>query len=166
MTYIKLFLAGFGFLFFMHLVIYNYKPYVVIESLVNGFFGGLAFMGLGLVNYITAKASGVAKGETFKTLYEFEDVKNMEINQLKQSIRNGYIGRKIYICKDTENALIFKTAPSLRSLGTYVEYVFFQKEKQTIIKVKTNPIFKTIIIDYAASYLEMNYAKKILSSLR
>ncbi len=165
MNYLKLFAAGFGILFFMHLIVYNYKPYVMIESLVNGFFGGLAFMALGLVNYIAGKMAGVPEGETLRTIYEFEDVKNMGITQLKQAVKNAYSGRKIYISKDTENALIFRTPPSFKSIGTYVEYFFSQKDGKNSIKVRTRPIFKTIIIDYGASYGEMKYAKNILSGL-
>ncbi|MEW5951218.1 MAG: hypothetical protein GX447_01835 [Elusimicrobia bacterium] len=165
MTYIKLFAAGFVILFFIHLIAYNYKPYVIIESFINGIFGGLAFVLLGLINHIIGKSVGLPKGETLKTVYEHEETKSSSPAIIKETLKNFYSSRKMIPHREEENLIVFRSPISFKSIGTLIEYSLKTENGKTNIRLKTKPLFKTVILDYGASYSEMKYAKEILSKI-
>lgn len=165
MIYLKLFFTGFAILFFLHLIIYNYKPYVMIESLVNGMFGGLSFILLGFVNYLAGKSLNLPDGETLKTIYEFEETKNSSPSIIKDSLKNFYSSRKMKPHEEKEDFISFRAPVSFKSPGTLIEFSLIKDSEKTIVKVRTKPLFKTVILDYGASYSEMKASKEILSKI-
>lgn len=165
MTYLKLFSIGFAILFFIHLILYNYKPNVMFESLIYGFFGGISFIIIGLTNFIAGKAIGIKSGETLKTLYEHEEIKKASVYAIKNHLKNFYAERKTKIYAEKDDMIMFKTPISFKTLGTLIEYRFQTQPEGTLIKVITRPILKTIIIDYGASYQEIKLAKEVLSKI-
>ncbi|GAB4030350.1 MAG: hypothetical protein Fur0012_06160 [Elusimicrobiota bacterium] len=166
MIYIKLFSAGFAILFFMHLIVFNYKPHAMLESLVYGFFGGISFMIIGVINFISAKAAGLPPGETLKVNYEHEEIKTSSAQELKEHLKNFYSGRKMHIEEEGENFIVFRTPISFKTLGTVIDYRFSALQNSLSVKVSTRPALKTIILDYGASYKEFNLAKQALKTAK
>ncbi len=165
MTYLKLFSIGFGILFFVHLIFNNYKPNVMFESLIYGFFGGISFTIIGLINFIAGKSLGLKSGETLKTFYEYEEIKKAPVYAIKNHLKNFYAERKIKINEEKDDMIVFRTPISFKTIGTLIEYIFQAQADGVLVKVISRPVLKTTIIDYGASYQEMKLAKEVLSKI-